>query len=312
MATEAPTAPTKADQAVEAETKRSAANGDFVIPLIGDIDEDVFEEIGAATELLQEWHKAEDRLFAAASMPRRMGAQLRTQALQTLTQFFNAARLPRTAWFSGVSLLDRSGAEDERDLPAVCLAIVHTLSKFEHAEKHAMCPLWLEKFVMFTVSGTVPLKDVKAWERKFISNQHSHLLVPNAEMWATAFVQRLDVLSRKAFSTTLAWTHDHILSCIYDIELGSPDHGLSPRLLAIGLTGLGLVSAGVLPQESVLEGGGPACTPCEFPPEIWERILALLLNAMCCSYVDLCGASKLIAELSQPCSRPPFGRMLLI
>lgn len=280
-------------------TRPKTAKANFVGLSTPDIAEDLFEEVGASTALLKLGKDAEPRLVIA-SMSRRFTGATRSLMLKNLAWLLKGARVQdNDAWFMAVSLLDRSGVQDELDLPAVCYAIVYLLAKSDCGVKHRFGPEWLDQLVMRTANGIVTSTDVKAWEQRLLENVQWRVLVPTAETWSTTFVMRLDILTGKGLSPMMSQMFNYTSSCIRTLEVELPDHGIPPLQLAMGLTAFGLVCARALPRECVLGGSGPTICPCRFPETTSRRILELLLDAVCCEHPDLCRACRLVADLPQ-------------
>lgn len=249
-------------------------------PLFKD-SEEAFEVQGVSTELLDIWTKREHK---ALSSTKGSSEQVPIQVRDTVHRFMQhltlLAGLPPKAWFEAVTLLDiyylkKKGGVPIEALPATYAAMVMILKKSDCAlsavntcqvaPHAAQLAKWLQGLGFDGVASAVTDGMILDAETSVLEALEWRLNFPTVEGWTSAFCARLNILTQNLFKASLEWVWQQNLAIARLIMFKQAcSTEVSPEKISVGLLGLGMVAAQVLPLD--------ALRPSTLTSAAWERL----------------------------------------
>lgn len=230
---------------------------------------DVLDEIPFPSELGETWEcqeRAAPAFRSRFSSP--VPAAVREAALRSLWGFLCGFGLPIGSWFKAVALLDRSSdvlgfiGQDEfaRSLPATCSALVLMLTKLytkdrsvgQHLPAFSVTVAQCLQRLGFDAPCGVSRTDVAQRELEIVQALGWRVDPPTVESWIATFSRRLNVILRDTASNSISWLQEQSLKNARVLAVARPSSELgSPKALATGLLGIGMVLAQLLHVDSL-------------------------------------------------------------
>jgi len=249
-----------------------------------------------SNELIEDWTMREAKAFAPAlaagivheDAPPGLPPHVRMAALTYMMCDAQRLGLQHTSWFEAATLLDTYHLKtmDPTDplhsiesLPATCAALVSILKKNDCqatlvgpagfvpvACRFAEC---MKGMGCDTVNVEVSAKMIETRERHVLQVLGWRIKVPTTESWCTTFVARYNIITQNLLAPKLHWVWQR---CLFNARLIIMQRQLSterpPKVLAVGLLGLGLLAARLLPLK--------ALQPPQIASEEWEDLYKLI------------------------------------
>lgn len=197
---------------------------------------------------------------------------LRDKVLRCLASLIEIKGMERHSWFRAVALLDRycqsvSSNIPLEKIPSLCVVIVRLLLKVDHTQEY-LCSEggwnsatkdlngWLQ-----SIGVLVPeLSDeiLQEQERTTLRVLGWKVNVASVQQWCAVFCTRFEVLLGQLYLPTIQWVEAKImlLARVIMMRQVSPAE-LSYGTMTMGLLGLSLVEAGLLPIDLLCPTGLP-------------------------------------------------------
>lgn len=237
---------------------------------------DSLDDNGVSDELLAHWSMQEkqglrpvaDRDPEACSHEEGgLPAQARQAAMSFLVHLPQCVGLPATSWFEAATLLDmyylkamKPSVDAVDSLAATCVAIIAILKKDDCLSARVDSSIFVPRACMLAKHLEQLGYDVPTVTADLIDEQERHVLrllewrvhVPSSFSWISAFTVRFNVFTRSMFSSQLSWVWQQSVSGSRFFTMQqAASSDLPPATLAAGLFAIGLVTAGLIPLESL-------------------------------------------------------------
>lgn len=251
------------------------------------LPEEQMEELlyrqGFPTELLELKQQQEERVLArlgSASLPPKV-RETCLQAMLTMTMQMN---MTPSDWFLATAVFDAlcQRSPDGKEvlvrlpqLPVTVVAIVRLVRKFETVDKscygQGLTLLTKELACRLGLTGPmaeVSLESIMEHEQTVLKALEWQISIPTVESWVTSFAGRFDTLTLRFFSQPdnpmVPWVVDHVMYYARVLTFREVTGAtVPPRRLAMGLLGLGFVTARLLHLDALRL---PQCSP-----DAWVR-----------------------------------------
>jgi len=227
-------------------------------------------------ELIEDWSRRENQAFqpklcAVPQEPLCLPPPVRTAALSFIAVCAQQAELTQKGWFEASTLLDifhlktinAKSAISMDCLLATCAALVCIIKKNDKLVSYGIADA--ENFVATasyfaqdledmgcpSVEAEVTVEMIQSQERHILSTLGWRIHVPTIDSWSTMFIARFNVLTRNLLVQKLQWVQYQSLSSSQLLMMKQAfTKERSPRTLAVGLLGIGLVAAGLFPMQA--------------------------------------------------------------
>eukprot|EP00446_Apocalathium_sp_SHHI-4_P010482 CAMPEP_0177161222 /NCGR_PEP_ID=MMETSP0367-20130122/5247_1 /TAXON_ID=447022 ORGANISM="Scrippsiella hangoei-like, Strain SHHI-4" /NCGR_SAMPLE_ID=MMETSP0367 /ASSEMBLY_ACC=CAM_ASM_000362 /LENGTH=401 /DNA_ID=CAMNT_0018606933 /DNA_START=27 /DNA_END=1229 /DNA_ORIENTATION=+ len=285
--------------------------------------EDLLDELdarGAAGEMLSQYmlEQSEVQALIAARGPSQgaihLPAEIREICLRTMAALVSLVGLNDSKRIDAALLLDtycalqKSSMEDLiESIPATCAAVVHLLRKMESqkcsttsaalARVASQASLMLQQ-VGYRSMPEVTQQDVLQQEHLIRATLQWRLRGATVPTWLQLICKRMDVISCGNWSGVIEWVIASSSASAMTLVLHQRAYAdMAPQQMANGLLGVFLVTAGLVPLQSMkpadvmlgewealyAKSQGQGCIPtCTLHPSMTPRFLCLLEMASGC------------------------------
>lgn len=287
------------------------------------VREDLLDQLdarGAAGELLSQYllEQSEVQALIAARGPSQgaihLPAEIREICLRTMAALVSLVGLNDSKRIDAALLLDtycalqKSSMEDLiESIPATCAAVVHLLRNMESqkcstttaalARVASQASLMLQQ-VGYRSMPEVTKQDVLQQERVIRATLQWRLRGATVPTWLQLICKRMDVISCGNWSGVIEWVIASSSASAMTLVLHQRAYAdMAPQQMANGLLGVFLVTAGLVPLQSMkpadvvlgewealyAKSQGQGCIPtCTLHPSMTPRFLCLLEMASGC------------------------------
>jgi hypothetical protein len=233
--------------------------------------QDALDVQGISDELIAYWTQSERQVLmpkskqadAQAALP----VDVRRTSLSFLCTILVSANLGHDCWFHAATLLDMflfhsTDAKPIDALPATCAALVLLLKKMDTAITCMRGSSFSRPATQFaqhlislgyhTVHPEVTEEMVDLQEQKILQALDWRLRFPTPESWTAMFTARFNVLTHNFLMPSLNWVCQRsLLAARHTIMRQALPVELPPKALTVGLFGINLVGARLLPLEAI-------------------------------------------------------------
>mmetsp|Transcript_66956 Transcript_66956/g.192540 ORF Transcript_66956/g.192540 Transcript_66956/m.192540 type:complete len:432 (-) Transcript_66956:71-1366(-) len=308
---------------VMAAARAQAAAAATAVSLDTGVREDLLDELdarGAAGEMLSQYmlEQSEVQALIAARGPSQgaihLPAEIREICLRTMAALVSLVGLNDSKRIDAALLLDtycalqKSSMEDLiESIPATCAAVVHLLRKMESqkcsttsaalARVASQASLMLQQ-VGYRSMPEVTQQDVLQQEHLIRATLQWRLRGATVPTWLQLICKRMDVISCGNWSGVIEWVIASSSASAMTLVLHQRAYAdMAPQQMANGLLGVFLVTAGLVPLQSMkpadvmlgewealyAKSQGQGCIPtCTLHPSMTPRFLCLLEMASGC------------------------------
>jgi hypothetical protein len=247
--------------------------------------QDKLDAQGVSDELISAWSKKEEEVLSrltsgttpsSAALP----LSVRDSIHRFISYIASTAGLPQKSFFEAAALFDIYMAQaesSEDEIPITCAALVILLLKQDSALagfSGLTFAMHASQFAKYMVTSGVAtegaIEDVTeemiyARERDILESLGWKIILPTIESWITTFIARFNILTHRRFMTSLEWLWHRAMfgaRMLVRWQALSPEY--PPMELAVGLLGLGLVGARLIPLDAI--------QPCKIALDDWELL----------------------------------------